>query len=307
MVCVRRVEGKLVRVADPATTAQMLETAYGMYQETQTRRTGEKRIYHSRTESGMEQLSLLWNSGMFTATALEEVTGITRKTLSTWLKGQDKPGHYRGRIQPAHLPVVADLLRHLSAYTSEALEGLTAQLAAQGSSHMLLTAVLTGEEKRNRYGTRRTAVQPYEAGPDEQGHPDEGPAHGPAGEPDEADEQPGGGEDQHEAGDTGVVQGPPSGRTPPLNWTAPIGVSRADHDRLGLETRDGLPADLELEEVFNPDWDPYHVEEFGFDPSGDSYVQGGGEQGGSAGLPGFPAPGEDFERPIPPWERAGEA
>jgi hypothetical protein len=301
MACLKEQEGKYRRGAEPVVIAQVLSVAYDAYREAAANRsTEEKRSYRPRAREDMARLFMLWDSGLFTMVSMEEITGVRRKTLANWLKGRPRVGLPRGSIRPAHLDLVVQTLRHLDAYSAEDLEKLVADMADQGSSPRLLSLLLMDKEGTVR-GTRRRAVQPAPAGSDEPGHPGPSAPQRPAGGEAAADDGPAGGDGEPEAADAGVVQGPAPRRSAPVHWAAPIETGGTDHDVLGLETRDGLPADLEVKETFKEGWDPYDVGEFGFDPTGDAYVEGRLDPRGGGGVPGLPAPGEEWPQIKPPW------
>lgn len=255
------------------------------------------------TKSGKHDLytfRALWESGIFNLVALEEITSVSRKTLSKWLKTKGTPQRPRGRVTPAHLPVLISRLNEERNEHQGDIEEFIAALVEEGSSEVLVRAVLQREKEE---GEKVAGDAEAGAGavrgahrPDDEGHP--AGSQGVLADllADQDDDGPGDSEERDEPGDPGEVQGASGGDE--ASEPSPVEVERVElvHSRVDAEGRTVITDECGTE-IIGDDWNP--LDDFEFDESGDSLLLDSDDEGGSTAVPGLPDPGA-------PWEQAEE-
>lgn len=273
----------------------LLKSAQAVYVESR-----EASTWRKRKSQDVNRLTRLWKSGLFTVVSLSELSGVTPKTLRSWVDIKPKSTRVRGRIQPSHFPV---LISRLSAQRGEVLPDsgeVIDQMVREGSDERLIRAVLgelKSEPEKKRGNKRGTGPVRTELRPDDQGHPSGSEEVGEDLHTDQDDDKPGASTGVIEPFDFGFVQAAPESDEATERPAAEVQGELPVYSHMDAQGR-RVVVDVTGTEITGDEWDP--LEGFEFDEGGDSLLLGSEDEGRGAGLPGLPAVGA-------PWDLAEEA
>lgn len=266
---------------------EILTLAYNMWQDSRRNR------YLRRNPETISELLVLWETGLYNLTSLQNTTGITRKTIRAWLTGRvdfTKP-QVRGQVKPEHLKLIINRLTDELQQGDQGREKFIDRLVAEGSTSYLIRAIFGEENTRNDDQPVRTTIRP-----DDEGHPEERQGVGGPEHQDQTPDGPGEGEEEPEPVDPGPVQGPAASDQPAESGTVEDEGVESEYSR--VVAAKGRVSDRNDSENEGAEWDP--LEDYAPDLEGDSFLFGGQDSGTSERLPGFPGFGEDFEYLAPP-------
>lgn len=245
---------------------------------------------------------LLWASGLFNMGHMNQITGISRKTLRTWLEPSKYETRPRGAFNPEHLKQFRQTLKDFRPGDDTLSPDYLTQISARGTSARMATFLL-GTDEDGRISISYDGDDLLEElRPDDDGHPEGSEGSSEAGDQDSSDDGHGDGEEVPEPADSGQLQGAEPRLEAPEPGTAEDEGERPQHDRVEPakrgKKRKAAPADDE--------WDPWA--NFNPDLTGDSILQGGDQQGGSTDdaeespnyIPGLPVPGTFWEQAEEP-------
>lgn len=245
---------------------------------------------------------LLWDSGLFNMVHIHQISGISRKTLRTWLEPDKYAPRPRGAFNPEHLRQFRQTLKDFRPGDETLSPDYLDKIAAQGTSSRVATYLL-GTDNQGRIAIPYDSDDLLESlRPADDGHPEGREGGRPAEHEDSPDDGHGGGEEVTEPADDGELQGAEERSEAPESGTAEDEGQRPEYDGVDDEERgeeQGAASDED-------EWDPWA--DFDPDFTGDSILPGGPEQGGSAGntpeapnyIPGLPIPGTFWEQAEEP-------
>lgn len=248
--------------------------------------------YFRRNEETVSKLLILWETGLFNLSSLERATGITRKSIRTWLTGRVDFSRVqvRGRINPEHFKYLIERLTLELQVGDEGREKFIAQLIDEGSTPYLVRAIFDEESKRDNQPVR-TPVRP-----DDEGHPEERQGVSEPEHQDQVADGPGEGEEEPEPADAGPVQGA-APRDHPAE-PRPVEDEGGESEYARVVAAQGRINERTSPEADGAEWDPF--ENYEPDLEGDSFLLDHEDEGPGGLVPGFPDLGEDFELLSPP-------
>lgn len=270
-----------------AVKIEVLTLAHRMYTTSRAHR------YQRRNEETISELLILWETGLYNLTSLQATTGITRKSIRTWLTGRvdfSQP-QVRGQIKPEHLRFIIDRLTQELSTGDQGREKFIQRLIAEGSTPYLVRAIFGEETTRNDDHPVRTPIRP-----DDQGHPQKRQGVSAAQHQDQAPDRSGEGQEQPEPVDPGPVQGSAPRDQPAESGPAEDEGGESEYARV-VAAKGGINGHSRPEDE-GKQWNP--LEDYEPDLDGDSFLRDHADTDASGLVPGFPALGEDFEFMAPP-------
>jgi len=280
--------GKWTAVGTLADRRLALSVAVQLY-EAKISREG----YRRRNGFLFSGVTMLWKSGLFNLSHISAISGVSRKTVRTWLGIEGTHTRPRGYLNMDHLSVLHHTVTQFRPGDDTLSDDYLSRLQVQGTSPNMATFLL-GTDKKGKlevpYGGNDLLT---EIRSDDPGHPSSSEGGSGSEHPHPSDDGHESGEEVSQPADAGLVQGAELGDSASEPRTAAEQGQRTEHSRVEPEERVAHQAATTAED----DWNPY--EGFNPDLDGDSLLLGGGDSDRSGLLPQAPAPG-DF------WEQAEE-
>lgn len=251
----------------------------------------ESSIAKSRRKSSapLEDLALVWESGLFSLAHMEELSGYTRKTLKKWLVGVGRvPVTLRGKIQIHHIEPLIQRMVYTMRVEDEDNTEFMQTLIDEGSAEYLIKPLL--EDVSDDHPVRT------EVRPDDEGHSEDSQGGSEAEHEDSSGVGSGEGEEEPEPVDVGEVREAAPRDSASESGAAQVKRLLTEYVGVDAEGRE-VVRDETGTEIVGDDWDPFA--DFTPDDSGDSFLESADEPQTGRGLPDLPSVGA-------PWDMADE-